>query len=202
MHPLKYRSVSKDEQESTVLLEYTGSLTGAANSNVGIQIEIDTSLGIRYEVSFQNAGAVLSHTAFFYKFSNPYQTVFYNYLKHKSEVIKGGGTNGGQDVTVVGKEKIDSFSCTHLRQSNKRESQDYWMSTSVPGFKQVATILKNIDPNLLMMAIDGGIFEWGGLVKLKISSTTSKGQTTSLALHLIEAETGLDFPSSDFDVPK
>ena len=76
----------------------------------------------------------------------------------------------------------------------------YWMSTAVPDFYQMAIKLNNIDPGLELMAINQTIFNWGGLVRVKTSST-GNGQTTTLELNLAEANTHLVFQPSDFEVP-
>jgi hypothetical protein len=185
----------------TVLLEYLGSLTGpGANFKIGAQIQMDSSIGFRYDVTFQTGTKVLSHIAIFYKFSSPYQTIYYNYLNHKSQVIKGGGSAKDPDMAVVGIEKIDSFTCTHLYKGNDNEKQHYWMSTAVPGFFQLVNKMYSIDPGLELMAINQTIFNWGGLVRLNTTSNTN-GKITSFTLNLVEAQTGLIFPPSDFNVP-
>ncbi len=185
----------------TAVLEYTGSLTNPSNTiSIGAQIFMDTSIGFRYDVTFQNGSSVQSHVAFFYKFSNPHQTIYYNYLSHKKEVIKENVSKQNNNASVIGTEKIESYSCTHLQHIWERGSEDYWMSKAVPGFSQLSQILKHLDPGL-MSSITQAIFNWGGLVRLKMVSTTSKGQTTTMDLNLIEAKTGLKFQPSDFNVP-
>mgnify|MGYP003949092755 CR=1 FL=1 len=185
----------------TVLLEYTGSLSSSfAKITIGAQLSLDTSIGFRYDVTFENGDRILGHTALFYKFSSPDQTIFYNYLNHKTEVIKHKATDPGNNVTVVGKEKIDSFSCTHLNHKSGHGSEDYWMSTSVPGFSQLTQIFKQINPGLIA-SINETIFNWGGLVRIRMIDTTPNGQTI-MNLNLIEAQTGLVFRPTDFDVPK
>jgi hypothetical protein len=76
------------------------------------------------------------------------------------------------------------------------------MSTSVPGFAQVAGALKSIDPNLQMMVIVQSIFKWGGLVRLKWVGATTQGETTTFTLNLIQAQSGIPFRLGEFDVPK
>lgn len=185
-----------------VYLSYIGSITSnSTNCNVGAQVYLDSSIGFRYDITFEIGKNVLSHVAFFYKFSNPYQMVEYNYRTHKSYVIKEGSPDKDPNVTVVGSDKIDSFSCTHLYKGNDQESQNYWMSTAVPGFYQMAIKLNNIDPGLEMMAINQTIFNWGGLVRVKMSSNTH-GQITTFELNLREANTSLRIAPSTFEVPK
>src|SRR5436309_7426261 len=145
MHLAKNQTESKPvDDQKTFLLEYTGSLDASSNMGVGVQIEMDTSIGFRYDVTFLNGKTVLSHVAFFYKFSNPYQLIEYNYLTHKQQVTKSHGSNKGEDLSVVGQEKVSTYSCTHLQKKDQHEQQDYWMSTAVPGFKQLAQKLMNI----------------------------------------------------------
>jgi Domain of unknown function (DUF4412) len=200
-HPIKNLFKKHITSAKTVLLEYTGSLSNPfANITIGAQLSLDTSIGFRYDITFQNGDRVLSHNALFYKFSSPYQTIFYNYLTHKSEVIKQKEADPTNNVTVIGKEKIDSFSCTHLNHTGDHKTDDYWMSKSVPGFSQLTQILKHIDPGL-MASINETIFNWGGLVRIRMVDTTPNAQTT-MALNLIEAQTGLEFKPSDFEVPK
>jgi hypothetical protein len=202
MHLAKNQAVSERlDDQKTFLLKYTGSLDGYRNMGVGVQIAVDTSIGFRYEVTFLNGSAVLSRVAFFYKFSNPYQLIEYNYLTHKQQVNKSKGSNKGEDLSVVGQEKINTYACTHLQKKDKHEQEDYWMSKTVPGFKQLSQKLKNIDPNLAMMAINETIFNWGGLVRAKKLAVEDDGKTVSFNLTLVEAQTGLAFTEKDFEVP-
>ena len=85
------------------LLAYIGSVSGMYAMSIGIQVAIDTTIGVRYEVTFEKGTAVMSHVAIFYKFSNPYQTVLYNFLTHKSTVNKNGGSQDSDaNVEVIG----------------------------------------------------------------------------------------------------
>ena len=49
--------------------------------------EIDSLVGVKYEVYFEKGSSVSSHMAIFYKFSKPNHSVYYNYLTHKSKVL-------------------------------------------------------------------------------------------------------------------
>jgi len=189
------------ENEGRFLLEYTGSINGYINIDLGVQVAMDTSIGFRYDVTFQRGGAVMSHVAFFYKFSSPYQVIEYNYLSHQTQLIKSSNSAKDEDLSVIGQEQIDSFSCTHLQKSNDNEQQDYWMSKAVPGFTQLYKILKGIDANLAMMVISQTVFKWGGIVKPRVVSKEKNGKATTLNVKLIEAETGLVFTDKDFEVP-
>jgi len=204
MHPVAPATNSKPgaygpTDYATASLKYSGAVVGYAKFNVAINIEIDTSIGIRYEVAF--SGDLTSHMAIFYKFNKPYQTIHYNFLTHKSSVLTGGGGSKDPDVAVMGTENINNYSCTHLQRAGDHETQDYWMSKSVPGFAQVVKALKKIDPNLEMMAIDQSIFHWGGIVRLKMKSVTSKGETTTFNLDLNSAQAGIPINLADFEVP-
>jgi len=190
-HPTDYATAS---------LKYSGTIAGYMNINVGILVELDTSIGIRYEVTF--TGCVKSHTAFFYKFSKPYQTIYYNFMNHKATVIKSSASGNEPDVSVTGKETINNYPCTHLQHLSANESQDYWMSKAVPGFAQVARVLSNIDPSLKVIAINQSIFNWGGLVKLKMKSVgPNTGDNTTFTLNLFSAQAGIPIALSDFDIP-
>ncbi len=189
-----------------VLLVYTGGTTsGPVNMSTGIHIEIDSLVGVKYEVVYERGSSVTSHVAIFYKFSKPDQCVYYNYLTHKSKIlITGGKTGGDMQVTVVGKEVIDSFSCTHLQHKGENAAEDYWMSKQVPGYLKLINILKSINSDLPGMAINGTILQWGGLVKMKSTfhgETKKQKLTGSGSLQLMEANPDMNFPSSDFDVP-
>lgn len=200
MHPTKNLLVTQVINEKTVLLEYVGTLTGSfANYNIGVQLILDTSIGFRYDVTIQNGNAVLSHAAIFYKFSNPYQSIHYNYLNRRKEIIKQTSGKPNNNVNVVGKETIDSFACTHLNHTGDYGSEDYWMSTSVPGFQQLIQILKFINP-AFMSYMNETIFKWGGLVRIRMVANYPQAQTT-MVLKLIEAQTGLVFQPSEFEVP-
>jgi len=200
------RVVENRTDNSRALLKYSGKLTGSVNNvsmsiNVSARLEVDSSTGVRYEVSMQGP-KISSHIGIFYKFSNPYQTIIYNFVTHKSEVNKGGGAIEDHGVAVIGKDSVNNYLCTHLQQAKNSETQDFWMSTSVPGFAQVAGALKSIDPNLNMMVIIQSVFKWGGLVRLKWVAVTSQGEATTLTLNLIESQSGVRFPVGEFDVPK
>lgn len=192
----KHATISKQ-----VLLVYVGSRTGKVNVDFGIHIEMDTSIGMRYDVTVEQGTAVLSHVAFFYKFATPHQSVMYNYATRTATTNDWGGYNArDQKLAVIGQEQIDNYSCTHLQQENTPSVSDYWMSQTVPGFSQFANILTKLDPGLRAMAINGTIFNWGGLVRMKSVFSTEKA-TSTVTLKLQEANTDIDFPSTDFDVP-
>jgi hypothetical protein len=175
------------------LLEYIGTVSNGYS--LGIQVAIDTTIGVRYEFTMQNGTAVLDHIAIFYKFSNPYQSVLYNFVTHKSHVIKyGGPSDSDPNVEVVGKENIDSFPCTHLQHGGgSDEISDYWMSPTVPGFSKLVNALKAINAEL---TFSGTIFNWGGLVRWTITS-----KTINMELHLIEANTDVQLQPKTFEVP-
>jgi hypothetical protein len=186
-----------------VLLVYTGSLTSpVTNISIGMRLEIDSSIGVRYEVVFERGSSVLSHIAIFYKFSKPNQSVYYNYLTHKSMISTGSGETNDPEVTVVGKSVIGSYSCTHLQYKNDNETDDYWMSKQVPGFLKLMNILKNISPDLAGIAINGSVFQWGGAVKFTHNFVDQEsGKKVNANLQLAEANSTMSFPASDFDIP-
>jgi hypothetical protein len=184
------------------LLAYVGSLTGMYAMSIGIMVYIDTTIGVRYEVTFEKGTAVTSHVAIFYKFSNPYQSVLYNFLTHKSTLNKNGGSpDSDANVDVIGTETINTYLCTHLQHGGGTdEVSDYWMSPDVPGFSKLVNTLKTISPDLPALAFSGTIFNWGGLVKWT-ENFVDKGQTMHMELNLLEANTDITLPSSTFDVP-
>lgn len=187
-----------------VLLVYTGSLNSPMmNMNISVGIEIDSSIGVRYDAVFLRGSNVLSHMAIFYKFSKPKRSVYYNYLTHKSEVLSNSGETGGDpQVTVIGNEVMRSYSCTHLQYKDDDETDDYWMSKQVPGFLKLMNVLKNISPDLPGLAINGTVFQWGGVVKFTHKSVNgTTGQTVNVSLQLTEVNSTMNFPASDFDVP-
>lgn len=198
------KEVSANWAGSQALLSYIGSISGQYNLSIGAQFIIDTTIGLRYDFTLQSGTAVLTHTAIFYKFSNPTQSVLYNYLTHKSSVIKYGGPNDSDpNVNVVGQETIDSLYCTHLQHgAGSNEVSDYWMSLNVPGFSKLVNALKNISPNMPSLAFSGNVFNWGGLVRWTILDVNPKtGETLSMELHLREANTDVMLPAKSFDVP-
>ena len=196
-----FTTAKKATSSKQVLLVYVGSRTGKVNIDLGIHIEMDTSIGMRYDVTLQQGTAVLSHVAFFYKFATPHQSVIYNYATHTATTNDWGGYNArDQKLAAIGKEQIDNYSCTHLQQENTHIVTDYWMSQTVPGFSQFANILNKLDPGRRAMAISGTIFNWGGLVRMKSVFNIEK-TTSTVTLELQEANTDIDFPSTDFEVP-
>ncbi len=184
------------------LLAYIGSVTGMYACDIGRQVAIDTSIGVRYEVTFERGTAVMSHVAIFYKFSSPYQSVLYNFLTHKSTVSKyGGSPDSDANVEVIGAETVNNYSCTHLQHGGgTNEVSDYWMSPNVPGFSKLVNTLKTISPNLPALAFSGTVFNWGGLVKWTVSDV-AQGETMNMELHLREANTDITLSSKTFDVP-
>ena len=196
------RLADRRSDAATVKLVYGGIMHGAGiDVNVGINVEMDTSIGIRYEVKYDLG--VKSHTAFYYKFSNPHQVIRYDFNKHNAEVIKEGGSAKEPVVSVVGKDVIKNYSCTHLNHQNDdgNATQDYWMSPAVPGFAQVAHVLNGIDPSLKQMIINQTIFNWGGLVELHMKAVEKGGQTVTFNLYLSSAQSGIPINLADFDPP-
>jgi hypothetical protein len=194
------RSTDHISDYATARLQYWGVMNGYVAVNVGIGVEMDTSVGLKYEVTY--SGGVTSHMAYYYKFSNPYQVMYYNFITRKSGVIKSSGSANGPDVSVMGNATINGYYCTHLHHQNDKgtATQDYWMCDTVPGFAQVARVLKSVDANLKFMVIDQSIFNWGGLVKLKMIEA-DQGLTTSFDLNLATAQAGIPIRVGAFDPP-
>jgi len=194
---LPSQSNNRTHDNNGILLVYVGNISSL---QVGIHVEIDSSTGVRYEVAFENGSNVMAHTAFFYKFSDPTESVIYNYLTHKSTVITCcGPASAGANVKAVGTVVIDSFPCTHLQSVNynERSGEDYWVSTQVPGYSTLLNVLNGISPGMEQMFIEGNIFQWGGLVRM-----TGKGPGGMVAnIKIVEANATMSFPATDFDVP-
>ena len=190
-------SNSRTRDSNGILLVYAGNIS---SMQVGIHVEIDSSIGVRYDVAFESGSNVMSHTALFYKFSDPKESVIYNYLTHKSTVIPCCGSAGaGPSVKAVGTVVIDSFPCTRLQSVNygERGGEDYWVSTQVPGYSTLLNVLNGISPGVEQMFIEGNIFQWGGLVRM-----TGKGSSGMVAnIKIVEANATMSFPATDFDVP-
>ncbi len=195
------RHVPQKEAETGAFLMYIGNI---GNMFVDAQIEMVTTIGIQYSVSFSSGKdqkGFLSHMAIFYKFSKPDEAVYYNYLTHQSNILTSeGSTNddGGPNVTVVGTETINKYPCTHLVHQSGNSKEEYWMSTKVPGFETLVKKLNKIDPSLVMGSINETIFNWGGLVKVKWSG--KEGEVGNLDLSA--ASTNAPIPATDFDPPK
>ncbi|HET7119424.1 MAG TPA: hypothetical protein VFI29_23210 [Hanamia sp.] len=200
-HLETYKNHRYKKDAKGVLLVYAGSFKSPQFSyDIGIRVEIDSSLGVRYNVVFENGDNVMSQTALFYKFSNPNKIIFYNFLTHQSMIHNCcGSAGGGSNVKPVGKDAIGKYNCTHVQgiNNNERRAEDYWVSTQVPGYLLLLKILKGIGPGYKQMFVNEYIFQWGGLVKM---TSTSHGQMAA-NINLIEANTTMDFPASDFDVP-
>jgi hypothetical protein len=149
----------------------------------------------------------MSHIAIFYKFSSPATSIFYNFLTHQSMInTHAPSPDNDADVTVVGTESIDTYTCTHLQKQGSSDlsesgATDFWMSKQVAGFSEVISILKRIDPAMLM-GLTQDVFHWGGLVKIKMTAVNKKtGETSNAIVQLQEANPTMSFPASDFDVP-
>lgn len=200
----------KHDHANGTLLVYAGSVSNNANQlQLGVRAEIDTTIGLRYEVVLESGSNVISHNAIFYKFSAPGTFIHYNYLTHATLTNSGnsGIANHDQDLGVIGKDVLcDSISCTHLQKkkgdatSAYQRVEDYWMSSSIPGYEN---LLSSMDKSTAMLG--GGILtigsRWGGLVKM-VSTSTSKNHTVSANLMLKELNRNMKFPARDFDVPK
>src|SRR4029077_21093563 len=128
--------------------------------------------------------AVLSHTVLFYKFAQPGQSIVYNYLTKQSFVNSRNYSSKNLQVSVVGKETIDSFTCTHLQYANTsaKSQVDYWMSPQVPGFSTMVNIIASLGTDVLGQALSGTVFQWGGLVKFTATRTASPGGSSTIKL--------------------
>ena len=185
-----------------VLLVYSGRINGSINIEIGYHVEMDSLIGFRCDIVFENASQVLSHVGIFYKFSSPNQAVFYNFISHEVSVENNfSSADKDAGLVAIGTEQIDSFTCTHLQYKDNTSVQNFYMSNKVPGYQNIVKVLKNISPSLPEMSINGNIFQWGGLVRLSRVDTESDGKTTKLFLTLSEATSNMAFPASDFDVP-
>jgi hypothetical protein len=201
-----FTATKKVANSKQVLLVYTGSIAGLSNVDIGIRIEMDTSIGIRYEATLENGATVISHVAIFYKFSKPTETITYNYRNHSRTISECCGSPARDpQVLVIGMETVDSFSCTHLRHTVKSnyftEVADYWVSTKLPGFQQLANVLNTLKSTIPMMTINGTVFERGGLVKMTTTYSDEKHGTRQSTLRLTAANADIQLPAKDFDVP-
>ncbi|MBS1655731.1 MAG: DUF4412 domain-containing protein [Bacteroidetes bacterium] len=187
-----------------IRLEYNGALTTPQRYMIiGVTVEIDPSIGAKYEVKFLNGDStsMVSHIAYFYKISDPNKTIYYNFLTHKSKVINNSGSSGSSTskVNVVGTDKIGSYSCTHLQSKGDHQQgvNDYWVSTKIPGYTTFLKMLNNISPGAEQSFIDGNILQWGGLVKM----TASFGGRDYAHLDLFKTNSSLSFPADEFNAP-
>ncbi len=205
----KEKEAAPDKNAKGTLLVYTGSIKIASmNIDVGIHIEIAPDVGVRYEMVMEKGSRVMSHSAIFYKFSDPGQSIQYDYLTHSSSVIPySGKSSQKKDLVLVGNEMVDNYKCTHLRHVNGDEDQtataDYWMSTELPGYSVLMKALSGSGKgNALQkfMPVTGSVFEYGALVKFTAkSSGVMNGSST---VELKEVNSNMSFPESDFEVPK
>jgi hypothetical protein len=191
-----------------LLLVYAGNIsTKYLNLDVAVHIEMDPSIGIRYEVVYEKGSIPVSHIAIFYKFSSPDQIVLYNFLTHQSTTeTHAPSPDNDAEVSVLGTEAIDSFTCTHLQKKGSSdlseiEATDLWMSKQIAGFPQVVNILKKIDPNMVM-GLTQAAFQWGGLIKIMMTAVDKNtGETSKAIVQLQEVNPTMRFPASDFNVP-
>jgi len=75
------------------------------------------------------------------------------------------------------------------------------MSSQIPGFSELMNALKNISADLPGMAFNGTIFQWGGLVKMKIIDSDPKNGQMTMNLHLDNARINIPLSLNTFDVP-
>lgn len=189
--------ILKRAKDNGVLLVYSGTIEAM---DIAIHLEIDSLVGVRYDVVLEKGNNVLSHVALFYRFSDPQKTVLYNFGTHQSITNNCCGTTGGDAKWVpVGTGGVDNYNCTHVQNVhyNQNQAEDYWVSTDVPGYSLLLKILNNISPAYKEMFIDSQIFKWGGLVKMTIAS----GGQMIAGINLSEANPAMHFPATDFNVP-
>ena len=186
-----------------VLLSYAGFIDGGESGKLEIsyRLVMDSRVGFRCDMVLTQGDGKISDVAIFYKFSSPHTFIFYNLFTHKyyEKAITTGDDLEG--LTAVGKEMVDTFSCTHLQYKDKSSEANYWMSTDVPGYSSIWKILKAIGIPLFNSTISGAIFQWGGLVKLHRSNTSSDGTVTA-TISLIHADPNFYFPLKDLDPPR
>jgi hypothetical protein len=189
------------------LMVYTGNFKSPKFTyDISIHIEMDPSIGFRYEVLYVKGESLLSDIIIFYKFSQPNQSVVYNRLNHQSHVSNSGnrGVNT-PEMEVIGSETIDQYSCTHLQNNSTNNGHtsrdDFWMSKDLQGFQVLTKILNEVSPAAGSFAYNGIIFKWGGLVRMTHYFEDKKTRVSQSAeINLTEA-TPLNFPTKDFDVP-
>ena len=109
---------------SAIFLKYEGNITGQQSIMLDLRFEIDSTLGLRYDCEMKLPNG-FSHMVLYYRFDNPNQCILYNYVSRQKTVLSGGGAaDNSADVSVVGKELVNGYNCTHLRQvSEKRGFQ-------------------------------------------------------------------------------
>jgi len=193
-------SWKKKASVNPIILEYVGNAQGYGSVpgySMRIEVTIDTMVGVRYEVTSFHGSKVFSHMAVFYKFSNPNQTIFYNFITRKSFVSKASSSaDNATSIDVIGQEVIGKYKCTHLQQGS---GSDFWMSKDVPGFTALVASLKHVDPKQLSMPFDGTILNWGGLVKMKMVDHSTNALVGEI--HLQNAKIGIPIRLGTFDVP-
>ncbi|MBS1919851.1 MAG: hypothetical protein JST17_06340 [Bacteroidetes bacterium] len=196
-----------------VLLVYTGtSQSPVGVFAIGISMETDPAIGIRFEITVKRGINVMSHAAIFHKFSNPKQSIIYNFQSHTASV--NYNTNPEFNTKLIGglvaaadKEMIGKYSCTHLQKSDNKgdiiiTKDDYWMANNLPGFQSIISALNKVNGESFFL-INNSVFGWGGLVRWDHYEKNKKHNIESNAeINLIEANTDMDFPSTDFDPPK
>ena len=191
--------MSQDRNDaSAIFLKYEGIITGQQNIMLDLRFQIDSTLGLRYDCEMKLPSG-FSHMVLYYQFNNPNQCILYNYVSRKKTVLSGGGVaDNSADVSVVGKELVNGYDCTHLRQvSNKKEVFNYWMSTGLPGYKSLMNVLPAIKADYAMQDINTSVFKWGGLVKLRGGDPGAQ-----MNLDIVEAIADTSFLPSDFQVPQ
>jgi hypothetical protein len=206
-HSETIKNYANHKKGKGVLLVYNGSFKSPQFSyGIDIHFEMDTSIGMSYQVTYERGDNVLSHVAIFYKFSQPNQSIIYNYLTHHSSVSYNNGGEGDPHVDLVGLETIDKYPCTHLQNlvsnSEHISKDDFWMSKNLQGFQAIIKVLNQLNSNAGSLVISGTIFKWGGLVKMTHYYEDKKtGAKQNAIINLVEANPAMDFPASDFDVP-
>lgn len=188
---------------SQAILVYVGKLSIDESSELlGVEVYIDTTIGVRYDLT-SNAASSQSHVAIFFKFSDPTQPVLYNHTTHRSYVKKMEGSPASHDnVKVMGKETITSYPCTHLqRRESANEIDDYWMSPNIPGFSKIVNTLKAISADLPSFSFNGTVFQWGGLVQWTHNFMDETGHGMNLELHLQEANEEVKLDPKTFEAP-
>jgi hypothetical protein len=194
-------NTEKKSGESAIFLKYEGSITGQGTISIDQRIEIDANLGLRFDSELHPSGSKsFSHIVIFYQFANPDQCILYNMITKSKQVLKRSNMNDNSpDVTVVKKEVMYGYDCTHLRQvSGGKDVFNYWMSPNVPGYKMLMNVINAIKADEAFQDISSSIFKWGGIVKLNGHAGNSDVQ---LNLELTEAVRDTSYLATDFMVP-
>ena len=106
------------------------------------------------------------------------------------------------DITIIGKEKINGYNCTHIRARSKsggpKAEMEWWISQEVPGYQEMKNFrTRQFNTKSMYKALKEKGVE-GFPVKI-LTTNPGRGRNMAMELELVKAEV-MDIPESRFSL--